>query len=145
MIDQVILAGLQGLARALGERLVKTPDEVVAIKVLTSEVQSLQESQKKTDIRISEMLAVFEDAARKVDGLIIQNSTVRFEATQNSPTLGDALVDLEKQISGLRSSVAQPTSVPVPSDAIGAKTRPSRLDGLDEEIDRLRSSGNPGV
>ena len=48
------------------------------------------------------MLAVFEDAARKVDGLIIQNSTVRFEATQNSPTLGDALVDLEKQISGLR-------------------------------------------
>ena len=107
MIDVIALALLKGLAGGLGERLIKAPGDKVAIKSLTGEVKELRIAQQETQLTIAELTKIFEDIASNTDGLVVSRSKIRFQATEQTPTLGDALLNLDQEIEGVRSAAAK--------------------------------------
>jgi len=143
VIDQVIQASLEGLAKALGERLIKAPGERVAINKLTAEINHLRSAHEKTEVRIGELTKSFEEVVRRADGLILARSEIHFQATEASPTLGDALLNLDEQISELRPEAATSTAS-VPSKAQGKPGGTSIFDGIDQEIMNRRHFDNEG-
>lgn len=162
MIDVIALALLKGLAGGLGERLIKAPGDKVAIKSLTDEVKELRTAQQDTKVTIAELTKVFEDLASNTDGLVVTRSKIRFQATEETPTLGDALLNLDQEIEAVRSAAVKAASLKaearhmVPAqdgkaqegksaqpvkptqDAKRAKEA-SVLSGLDHEINTLRA------
>jgi hypothetical protein len=81
----------------------------------------------------------------RVDGLSVTSSTVEFAPTPQSPTVGDALLNLDEEIEALRSAApvpaaARPAAPEVPARPPGDGTI---LEGLDEEFQRLRAAGPP--
>lgn len=111
MIDVLALALLKGLAGGLGERLIKAPRDKVAIKSLTSEVKDLRIAQQETRLTIAELTKIFEDIASNTDGLVVSRSKIRFQPTEKTPTLGDALLNLDQEIEVVRSAAAKAASL----------------------------------
>jgi hypothetical protein len=157
LIDVLALALLKGLAGGLGERLIKAPGDKVAIKSLTGEVKELRTAQQETQLTIAELMKIFEDIASHTDGLVVTRSKVRFQATENTPTLGDALLNLDQEIEVMRSTAAKAASLkaeaqhldpaqdvkPVqdvkPARDVKPAQEASTLSGLDQEISSLRT------
>jgi hypothetical protein len=142
VIGSMLLAGLQGLAKSLGERLVSAPKQAVALKELTDEVKELRVEHYKNQAAVAELMRQFERIISQTDGLALAGSTVQFSRTETSPTLGDALLSLEHRIAEFRDPE------PVSGQPANQQTtqRPARsasvLDGLDEEIRMKRESGS---
>jgi hypothetical protein len=142
LINPLVLAGVEGLASALGERLIAAPGEAIGMKALVGQVRELRVAQERTDVTLSQLTAAFEEIVRKVDGLVVEQSRISFRATSQSPTLGDSLLCLDERISKLRSSVASTAALPSSADAYSVGQ--SIFDGLDEEIQNLRSANEDG-
>jgi hypothetical protein len=148
LLDVLALALLKGLAGGLGERLIKAPGDKVAIKSLTGEVKELRTAQQETQLTIAELINIFEDIASHTDGLIVTRSKVRFQATEKTPTLGDALLNLDQEIEAMRSAAAKVASLKAeaqrldPAQDVKPAQEASALSGLDREISALRTRSN---
>jgi uncharacterized phage infection (PIP) family protein YhgE len=145
LIDALALALLKGLAGGLGERLIKGPGDKVAIKSLTGEVKELSAAQQETQLSITELIKIFEEIASNTDGLIVTRSKIRFQATEKTPTLGDALLNLDQEIEAMRSAADKAASLKAEAQHLDTAqpVKPaqeaSALSGLDHEISALRS------
>jgi hypothetical protein len=139
VIGTVVLAGLQGLAKSLGERLVAAPKQAVAMRELADEVRELRVEHYKNQAAVTELLRQFERVVSQTDGLTLAGASIEFTQTTTSPTLGDALLSLERRIEELGRVKPDPSqqkqqATPSPRPA-------SVFDGLDDEIRQLRESG----
>jgi hypothetical protein len=172
MIDAIALALLKGLAGGLGERLIKAPGDKVAIKSLAGEVKELRLAQQETQVTIAELARIFEGIASHTDGLVVTRSKIKFQPTEKTPTLGDALLNLDQEIETIRSAAVKAASLKAEAQggkpvrdvkgvqdvepiedvepaqdikpAEGARQAPatSALSGLDHEISVLRARDN---
>jgi hypothetical protein len=125
----------------------------VSVKVLAQQVKELQASQRNTQWAVDEVLGIFAQVIEKTDGLKLRGSVLEFHATPRSPTLGDALFNLDQEISALREmprrgdTSKQDQRIVHATNRMGdssprPKGKTSTLEGLDEEIQHLRASGS---
>jgi hypothetical protein len=160
LIDAIALSLLKGLAGGLGERLIRAPKDKVAIKSLTDEVKELRIAQEETKLTIAELTKMFENIASNTDGLVVTRSKIRFQATEKTPTLGDALLNLDQEIEAVRSATAKAASLKAeaahpgsasdgkaaqrekPAQDVKPEQEASVLSGLDHEISALRARSN---
>lgn len=152
MIEAVAVAGLEGLARALGERLGKGKGASVELKSLLNDVRELRALQDQTNSAVAELTFMFQRLIQESDGLVLSRRllqskvSVRFEPTDESPTLGDALMHLDRSIQRLRSELAAaaPQRQPISPEASPKPNGDSIFQGLDEEIQQKRTAGGAG-
>jgi hypothetical protein len=139
ILTPIAMAAVVGAVKGLSARLMSGRGNAVQLNSLVAEVECLRISQEQTQLVMQEVLAL----VRRVDGLSLRESTIKFTPTSASPTIGDALMNLDDEIEAMRRQVADrvpPISASRPTATAHAHDD-SLLEGLDEEIDRLRTSG----
>ena len=84
MLGTILLSGLQGLAKSLGERLIAAPKQAVALQELAGEVKELRVEHYKNQATVSELIRQFEKVVSRsswpsldrVDGPVFANRDV---------------------------------------------------------------------
>jgi hypothetical protein len=137
-MDALLLAALAGVVKGLSTRLVSGRTQRVQLDALIAEIAQLRISQEQTQLVMREFVAI----VGRVDGLSVRSKAVEFVPTQQSPTVGDALMNLDEEIEAVRGRATEPPVAPAERPNVPAHPHDSNiLEGLDEEIQRLRAAG----
>ena len=145
ILEAAVLWALEGFARGLGNRLANAPGQKVHLKTLQLSVSDIRQEQERIRASQQEMQEAIALAYREFRELVAENQAFRlhreqvvFKPTQDLPTLGSALFELDAQIAALRqrnTPVESPTDTrQVPTNSSG----PALFAGLDDEIEELR-------
>lgn len=109
MIEQVVAGVLTSFGGALAERFANGRGESVEVQPIARDVRELMATQERTEVAVKELTALFRDVIEHIDGLVWSQgklrtrTSVRFEPTEAAPTLGDALINLDRYIRELQA------------------------------------------
>jgi hypothetical protein len=114
MLESLGVSALKGLAKSLGNRLVASPGNAVSVKALADEIAALRVEQHQSQLATMAILTQFAQIIGQVNGLVLSGngSVITYRQTEQSPTLGDALLLLHQRINALEQAVP-PSAPPV--------------------------------
>ncbi|MGW1012645.1 hypothetical protein ACWD4X_21735 [Streptomyces termitum] len=123
MIEEIFTGILTSFGTGLSERLINRRGEPVDVQPIADDVKGLIEQQKQTEVAVKELTSLFREVVEHTDGLVWSQgrirarAVVRFEPTDETVTLADALRNLDAYIREARAHPAPPppTSLPAPA------------------------------